>query len=89
MATTALPGTLAPGGSFLLQSPRPEDIFTPAELSDDQRLIGQSAEEFVMKEVKPLIPELEQHKEGLMASLLRKAGEIGLLGGGVPEEYGG
>jgi alkylation response protein AidB-like acyl-CoA dehydrogenase len=89
MATTATPGTLAPGGSFLLESPRAEDVFTPAELTDDQRLIGQAAEEFVTKEVKPLIPELEQHKEGLMAGLLKKAGEIGLLGGGVPEEYGG
>ncbi len=89
MATTATPGTLAPGGSFLLESPRAEDVFTPAELTDDQRLIGQTAEEFVTKEVMPLIPELEQHKEGLMAGLLKKAGEIGLLGGGVPEEYGG
>jgi alkylation response protein AidB-like acyl-CoA dehydrogenase len=89
MATTATPGTLAPGGSFLLDSPRAEDVFTPAELTDDQRLIGQSAEEFVTKEVTPLIPELEQHKEGVMAGLMRKAGEIGLLGGGVPEEYGG
>jgi alkylation response protein AidB-like acyl-CoA dehydrogenase len=89
MATTATPGTLAPGGSFLLESPRAEDVFTPAELTDDQRLIGQAAEEFVTKEVKPLIPELEQHKEGLMAGLLKRAGEIGLLGGGVPEEYGG
>jgi len=89
MATTATPGTLAPGGSFLLESPRAEDVFTPSELTDDQRLIGQSAEEFVTKEAIPLIPELEQHKEGMMASLMRKAGEIGLLGGGVPEEYGG
>jgi alkylation response protein AidB-like acyl-CoA dehydrogenase len=89
MATTATPGTLAPGGSFLLESPRPEDVFTPAELTDDQRLIGQSAEEFVTKEVTPLIPEFEQHKEGVMAGVMRKAGEIGLLGGGVPEEYGG
>jgi alkylation response protein AidB-like acyl-CoA dehydrogenase len=89
MATTATPGTLAPGGSFLLDSPRAEDVFTPAELTDDQRLIGQSAEEFVTKEVTPLIPDLEQHKEGVMAGLMRKAGEIGLLGGGVPEEYGG
>jgi alkylation response protein AidB-like acyl-CoA dehydrogenase len=89
MATTAAPRTLTPGGGFLLESPRPEDIFTPAELTDDQRLIGQSAEEFVTKEVTPLIPELEQHKEGLMAGLMKKAGEIGLLGGGVPEEYGG
>src|SRR5579863_359791 len=89
MATTATPSTLAPGGSFLLGSPRAEDVFTPAELTDDQRLIGQAAAEFVTKEVKPLIPELEQHKEGLMAGLLKKAGEIGLLGGSVPEEYGG
>jgi alkylation response protein AidB-like acyl-CoA dehydrogenase len=89
MATTATPGTLAPGGSFLLDSPRAEDVFSPAELTDDQRLIGQSADEFVTKEVTPLIPELEQHKEGVMAGLMRKAGEIGLLGGGVPEEYGG
>jgi alkylation response protein AidB-like acyl-CoA dehydrogenase len=89
MATTATPGTLAPGGSFLLESPRAEDVFTPAELTDDQRLIGQSAEEFVTKEVTPLIPEFEQHKEGVMAGVMRKAGEIGLLGGGVPEEYGG
>ena len=89
MATTATSGLLAPGGGFLLASPRAEDVFSPAELTDDQRLIGQAAEEFVTKEVTPLIPELEQHKEGLMAGLLKKAGEIGLLGGGVPEEYGG
>src|SRR4029077_15949914 len=89
MATTATPGTLAPGGGFLLESPRAEDVFSPAELTDDQRLIGQSAEEFVTKEVTPLIPEFEQHKEGVMAQVLKKAGEIGLLGGGVPEEYGG
>jgi alkylation response protein AidB-like acyl-CoA dehydrogenase len=89
MATTATPQTAVPGGGFLLQSPRAEEVFTPADLTDDQRLIGQMADEFVAKEVIPLIPELEQHKEGLMAQLLKKAGEIGLLGGGVPEEYGG
>ena len=89
MATTATSGLLAPGGGFLLASPRAKDVFSPAELTDDQRLIGQAAEEFVTKEVTPLIPELELHKEGLMAGLLKKAGEIGLLGGGVPEEYGG
>src|SRR5205807_3197779 len=89
MATTATPGILAPGGGFLLESPRAEDVFTPAELTDDQRLVGQAAEEFVSKEVTPLILELELHKEGVMAQLMKKAGEIGLLGGGVPEEYGG
>jgi alkylation response protein AidB-like acyl-CoA dehydrogenase len=85
--TTTLKAAL--GGSFLLESPRPEDVFTPAELTDDQRLIGQTAEEFVTKEVTPLIKELEEKKPGLMPQLLKKAGELGLLGGGVPEEYGG
>jgi alkylation response protein AidB-like acyl-CoA dehydrogenase len=73
----------------LIASKGPEDIFTPADLSDDQRLIGQTAEEFVAKEIVPRIPELEQHKEGLMAKMLKRSGELGLLGGGIPEEYGG
>ncbi|MGH9691685.1 MAG: acyl-CoA dehydrogenase family protein [Candidatus Acidiferrales bacterium] len=89
MATTPASQTLRRGGEFLISTSSPEDIFTPADLTDDQRLIGQTAEEFVSKEVVPLIPELEQHKEGLMAQLLKKAGELGLLGGGIPEEYGG
>jgi alkylation response protein AidB-like acyl-CoA dehydrogenase len=73
----------------LIESTEPDEIFSPAELTDDQRLIGQTAEEFVAKEVVPHIAELEQHKEGLMPQLLKRAGEVGLLGGGVPEEYGG
>jgi alkylation response protein AidB-like acyl-CoA dehydrogenase len=81
--------TLNRGGAFLLTNCAPQDVFTPADLTDDQRLIGQTAEEFVRKEVVPLIPELEQHKEGLMAQLLRKAGELGLLGAAIPESYGG
>jgi alkylation response protein AidB-like acyl-CoA dehydrogenase len=72
-----------------VESCTPEDVFSPAELTDDQKLIGQTAEEFVRNEVVPTIPDLEQHKPGLLPQLLKKAGEIGLLGGGVPEEYGG
>jgi len=101
MATTATPRTASRGGSFLIESCAPEDVFTPAGLTDDQKLIGQTAEEFVTKEVLPLVPDLEQHKPavagkpaeagrpGLMAQLMKKAGELGLLGGGVPESYGG
>ena len=89
MATASVSQALNRGGAFLITDSAPSDVFTPADLSDDQRLIGQTAEEFVKKEVVPLIPELEQHKEGLMAQMLRKAGEIGLLGGAIPESYGG
>ena len=89
MATTTVAQNLTRGGGFLISACRPEDVFTPADITGDQRLIGQTAEEFVAKEVMPLVPELEQHKEGLMPQLLKKAGEVGLLGGGIPEEYGG
>jgi len=89
MATATLTKPAAKGGSFLLESPQPGDIFTPADLTDDQKLIGQTAEEFVLKEVFPFIKELENKKAGLMAELVKKGGEVGLMGGGVPEEYGG
>jgi butyryl-CoA dehydrogenase len=91
MATATIPGskTAAKGGSFLLESPLPSDVFTPADLTDDQKLIGQTAEEFVIKEVLPLVKELEAKKAGLMPELVKKAGELGLLSGGIPEQYGG
>jgi alkylation response protein AidB-like acyl-CoA dehydrogenase len=89
MATTPVAQSLNRGGAFLITNSGPEDVFTPADLSDDQRLIGQTAEEFVTKEVLPNVSELELHKEGLMARMLKSAGEIGLLGGAIPEEYGG
>jgi butyryl-CoA dehydrogenase len=89
MATATFTKPAAKGGSFLLESPQPGDVFTPADLTDDQKLIGQTAEEFVVKEVLPLAKDLENKKAGLMASLVKKGGELGLMGGGVPEQYGG
>jgi alkylation response protein AidB-like acyl-CoA dehydrogenase len=89
MATATLTKPAAKGGSFLLESPLPSDVFTPADLTDDQKLIGQTAEEFVLKEVFPLIKDLENKKPGLMAELVKRGGEVGLMGGGVPEEFGG
>ncbi len=94
MATTPVSQDLKRGGAFLISETAPDEIFTPADLNDDQRLIGRTAEEFIVNEVVPQIPELEKHKEGphrenLMRDLVKKAGEIGLLGAGIPEEYGG
>ncbi len=89
MATPTLTKPAAKGGSFLLEAARPEDVFTPADFTDDQKLIGQTAEEFVTKEVLPRVKELEEKKPGLMVEMMKKAGELGLLGGGVPEAYGG
>ena len=89
MASSVLSKPAAKGGSFLLEIAAPQDVFTPADLTDDQKLIGQTAEEFVTKEVLPHIKDLEEKKPGLMAELTRKAAELGLMSGGTPEEYGG
>ena len=89
MATATITKPAAKGGSFLLEIALPQEVFTPADLTDDQKLIGQTAEEFVVKEVLPLVKELENKKPGLMPELLKKSGELGLLGGGIPEQYGG
>jgi alkylation response protein AidB-like acyl-CoA dehydrogenase len=90
MATAPVSQALNRGGSFLVTKTSHQDVFTPADLTDDQRLIGQTAEEFMQKEVIPAIPDLEAHKDNQpMVQALKKAGEIGLLGGGIPEVYGG
>ncbi|MFI5073307.1 MAG: acyl-CoA dehydrogenase family protein, partial [Terriglobales bacterium] len=89
MATATITKPAAKGGSFLLETPQPQEVFTPADLTDDQKLVGQTAEEFVVKEVLPLVKELENKKPGLMPELVKKAGEVGLLSGGIPEQYGG
>src|SRR5260370_30235135 len=89
MATATLTKPAAKGGSFLLESPLPQDVFTPADLTDDQKLIGQTAEEFVTKEVLPFVKELDNKKPVRMPQLVKKGGELGLMGGGGPEKYGG
>ena len=80
---------LVKGGAFLIDSISPQEIFTPEEFSAEQRLIAKAAEEFVVGEVQPQMDDIEAQKEGLLPSLMKKAGELGLLSGDIAEEYGG
>ncbi|MCB9046640.1 MAG: acyl-CoA dehydrogenase family protein [Chitinophagales bacterium] len=77
------------GGSFLISEPTPEQTFTPEDFSDEQRMVAQTCDEFLDKEVIPNLVDIDNQKEGLMVSLLDKAGELGLLGAAFPEKYGG
>jgi len=77
------------GGAFLIESISPQAIFTPEEFSEEQRLIAKAATEFVVGEVQPQADDIEVQKEGLLPSLVKKAGELGLLSGDITEEYGG
>jgi alkylation response protein AidB-like acyl-CoA dehydrogenase len=86
---TRTDSTIKKGGSFLIEETAPADIFTPEDFSDDQRMFVQTAEDFVRNEVLANIEKSEHKEEGVMAGLLKKAGELGLLMIDVPEAYGG
>jgi alkylation response protein AidB-like acyl-CoA dehydrogenase len=86
MTTTT---TTVRGGSWLIEDTAADAIFTPEKLSDEHRLIGQTADEFMTKEVLPSIERLEQKDWTLARQLVRRAGELGLLGTDVPEALGG
>jgi alkylation response protein AidB-like acyl-CoA dehydrogenase len=77
------------GGSFILEDHSPDDVFTPEDISDEHRMIAQTASEFTQKEVLPLDAEIESKSYQVHRDLLRKAGELGLLSIDIPEQYGG
>ena len=90
MATDAkTPVVAARGGSFLIEDRAPAEIFTVLDLSDEQRMIAETTAEFMEKEMVPRIPEILALKYEVTRELMTKAGELGLLGIEIPEEYGG
>jgi alkylation response protein AidB-like acyl-CoA dehydrogenase len=77
------------GGAWLIESTDAGDVFTPEHLTDEHKLIAQTTEQFVMQEAVPALPALEKHDWSVARALLKRCGELGLLGVDVPEEYGG
>jgi alkylation response protein AidB-like acyl-CoA dehydrogenase len=77
------------GGAFLIEERTPEEIFTPEDFTEEQRMIAQTTREFIDGEVRPRIPELEKHDWELSRELIKKSAELGLVGAVIPEEYGG
>ena len=87
--TTAVPKVRISGGSFLVESRRPEEVFTPEDFSEQHRLILQTTEEFAMNELVPNIEKIEHKDFSVTRALLKKAGELGLSSVEIPEAYGG
>src|SRR5437868_2491743 len=81
--------TILRGGEFLLQPAEADGVFTPEKLSDEHRLIGQTAQEFVENEILPKLDRLEEKDWALARDLVKRGGDLGLLGVDVAEEYGG
>ncbi len=77
------------GGEFIVKETRPEEIFIPEEFDEDSRMVADTCQDFLDAEVMPVVDRLDAHEEGLMPEILKKAGELGLLGVSIPEEYEG
>jgi alkylation response protein AidB-like acyl-CoA dehydrogenase len=77
------------GGEFLLKEMNANDIFIPEEFDEEQQMIAQTCDDFLETEVFPNLDRIDAQEPGLMRKILQKAGELGLLGISVPEEYEG
>jgi alkylation response protein AidB-like acyl-CoA dehydrogenase len=85
----ASPIAAAEGGSFLLESRTPDEIFTPEDLNEEQRQIAATATQFARDEILPRTAAIEAKEAGALPALLLKAAELGFTAVDIPEEYGG
>lgn len=77
------------GGAFILEEISPDEVFTPEDFTEEQRMFAKTTEDFIETEIMPRMKEIESLKEGLMRELLKKAGDLGLMMVDIPEDYGG
>lgn len=89
MGDTTVGAAVLKGGEFLVRDTRPEEVFIPEELNEEQRMARKMVEDFLEQEVYPNTPKIEKQEDGIVVRLLKKTGELGLLGAHMPPEYGG
>jgi alkylation response protein AidB-like acyl-CoA dehydrogenase len=77
------------GGEFVIRETSYQDIFIPEEFDEEQLMIQKTCEDFIEAEVLPILDRIDAQEEGLMVDLLDKAGQLGILGVSIPEQYGG
>jgi len=80
---------LLKSGEFLVNEVEPKDIFIPEEFNEEQKMIAQTCSDFLEAEVYPNLEKVEKSDRELMKSILKKSGELGLMGISIPEEFGG
>ena len=89
MATSTLAHTKHKGGSFLLETTAPEEVFTPEDFTEEHRAIGRTTDDFWAKDVAPHLEAIQHQEPGLAISILKKSGQLGLTGVLLPEKFGG
>ena len=77
------------GGSFVIDDPDAGSVVTPEDLTEEQRMFAETTSDFVEREILPVDEQLEKLDYDLTVKLMRKAGELGLLGADVPEAFDG
>ena len=77
------------GGEWIIKEVKAEDVFIPEEFNEEQLMVRDMCTQFLETEVLPVVERMDKLEPGLMPGLLAKAGEQGLLGVSVPEQYGG
>jgi len=87
--SAAVASNILKGGEFLIRDSRPEDVFIPEELNEEQLMVKQMAIDFLNNEIAPNRAKIEKQEPGLTPSLLKKMGDLGLLGAHMPAIYGG
>lgn len=85
MATTSK----TKGGEFLIKETSANDIFIPEQWTEEQIMMKKTCDDFIDQEVLPILDRIDSQEEGLMPSIMEKAGALGLLGVSVPEDLGG
>ncbi len=76
-------------GEFLVRDIEAKDVYVPEEFDEEQKMIAQTCADFLEAEVYPYLDALDKGDRELMKSILKKSGELGLMGISLPEEYGG
>ncbi len=77
------------GGEFIIKETLANDIFIPEQWSEEQIMMKKTCDDFIDQEVLPILDRIDSQEEGLMPSIMEKAGALGLLGVSVPEDLGG
>lgn len=89
MSTSTSTANLLKGGEWLIKESIASETFTPEDFNEEQLMVKDMCLQFLHSEVIPIIDRIDKMEEGLMPSLMVKAGEQGLLGASTPEEFGG
>ena len=79
--------TVLQGGEWIIKESNPNETFIPEDFTEEQKMMMDMCHQFLETEINPLLDRIDKLEPGLMPSLMEKAGEMGMLGVAIPEQY--